>query len=107
VVATNCILSRVQLAKIADLAHDGYARVIRPMHTMLDGDTIFTLSVPGGEGRMIPHQEAFEVTDMIGAAAADAMVLALIDAFLQAEGIPGYPALRDILAGFKKEKMHD
>jgi L-aminopeptidase/D-esterase-like protein len=107
VVATNCILSRVQLAKIADLAHDGYARVIRPMHTMLDGDTIFTLSIPGSEARTIPHQEDFEVTDMIGAAAADAMALALIDAFLQAEGIPGYPALREILAGFKKEKIHD
>jgi len=27
------------------MAHDGYARTMRPAHTMLDGDTIFTLSV--------------------------------------------------------------
>jgi L-aminopeptidase/D-esterase-like protein len=107
VVATNCILNKAQLAKIADLTHDGYARVIRPMHTMLDGDTIFALSVSGDKSHTIPHQEAFELTDMIGAAAADAMVLALIDAFVQAEGIPGFPALSEVLASFKKEKMND
>jgi len=107
VVATNCILSKAQLAKIADLAHDGFARTIRPMHTMLDGDTIFALSVPNGVAHTIPQMEAFEVTDIIGAAAADAMVLALIDGFLQAEGIPGFPALSEVLASFRKEKLHD
>ena len=27
------------------MAHDGLARVIRPVHSMFDGDTIFTLSL--------------------------------------------------------------
>jgi hypothetical protein len=34
-------------------------------------------------------------------------VLALLDGFLQAEGIPGFPALRDVLANFNKEKLHE
>jgi L-aminopeptidase/D-esterase-like protein len=98
VIATDCCLTKVQLAKIADLAHDGFARVIRPIHTMLDGDTIFALSTADNECRMPPHTADFQVTDMIGAAAADAMVLALIDAFMEADSIPGYPACREVMA---------
>jgi L-aminopeptidase/D-esterase-like protein len=97
VIATNCILDTPQLAKIADIAHNGFARVIRPMHTMLDGDTIFTLSVTGEDEKLPEHEALFQVTDMIGAAGADAMVLALVDAFMQAESIPGFPACREIL----------
>jgi L-aminopeptidase/D-esterase-like protein len=107
VIATNCILSKTQLAKIADLAHDGFARTIRPMHTMLDGDTIFALSVPDDAAHTIPQMETFEVTDIIGAAAADAMVLALIDGFLQAESIQGFPAMSKVLASFRKDELHD
>ena len=77
---------------------DSFARVIRPIHTMLDGDTIFALST-AGEGRLVPEQTTdFQVTDMIGAAAADAMVLALIDAFMEADSIPGFPACRQVMA---------
>jgi L-aminopeptidase/D-esterase-like protein len=98
VVATNCRLDKAQLAKIADATHDGFARAIRPMHTMRDGDTIFSLSV-GGNQRITPDLDyTFEVTDLICAAAADAMVCALLDAVLQADGISGFPACRDVLA---------
>lgn len=102
IIATNCMLTKTQLAKIADLAHDGFARVFRPMHTMLDGDTIFSVSV-GGENRISPDLVDFQVTDLIGALAADAMVLALIDALMQAESIPGFPACRKVLAGFREK----
>jgi hypothetical protein len=44
---------------------------------------------------------------MIGSAAADVMVLALIDAFMNAEGIPGFPALSEVLANFNKERQHE
>jgi L-aminopeptidase/D-esterase-like protein len=44
VVATNAHLSKEEANKVAQMAHDGLARVIRPAHTMLDGDTIFALS---------------------------------------------------------------
>lgn len=46
VVATNAALSPTEVTKVAQMAHDGLARAIRPVHTMSDGDTIFALSIP-------------------------------------------------------------
>lgn len=44
IVATNGKLSKVQLNKVSQMAHDGYARSIEPVHTMFDGDTIFSVA---------------------------------------------------------------
>lgn len=44
VVATNAVLNKNHATKVAQMAHDGLARAIRPVHTMYDGDTIFALS---------------------------------------------------------------
>jgi L-aminopeptidase/D-esterase-like protein len=44
VIATNAILTKAQAAKLAAMAQNGYARTIRPAHTMYDGDTIFTMA---------------------------------------------------------------
>jgi L-aminopeptidase/D-esterase-like protein len=44
VVATNAALTKAQATKIASMAHDGYARTMRPAHSMYDGDTIFAMS---------------------------------------------------------------
>lgn len=44
VVITNARLTKNQANKIASMAHNGYGRVIRPAHTMVDGDTIFTMA---------------------------------------------------------------
>ncbi|MGP4067891.1 P1 family peptidase [Halobacillus sp. B29] len=43
-VITNAKLTKPQANKIAALAHDGLARTIRPSHTFVDGDTLFTLT---------------------------------------------------------------
>lgn len=43
-VATNAKLTKANATKISQMAHDGYARSITPVHTMFDGDTIFTIS---------------------------------------------------------------
>ena len=49
VVATDAALDRAQAQKLAELAHDGLARAIRPSHTMFDGDVTFVLgSGPAG-----------------------------------------------------------
>ncbi len=45
VVGTNAGLSPTEVTKVAQIAHDGLARTIRPVHTMFDGDTIFALSI--------------------------------------------------------------
>ena len=47
VVATDAILTKVQAHRLAISAHDGLARSINPVHTMSDGDTLFSL----GTGR--------------------------------------------------------
>ncbi len=94
VVATNAELTEPQLIKIADLAHDGLARAIRPMHTMLDGDTIFAL-MPNSTTVRLPDTSGANVTDLIGAAAADAMVLAVLDAARETEGVDGWPSVDD------------
>jgi L-aminopeptidase/D-esterase-like protein len=44
VVATDLQLSKTQCLRVAQMAHDGFARAIKPSHTMYDGDTIFALS---------------------------------------------------------------
>ena len=44
VVAVDCKLTKEQCNRLADLAHDGLARTIRPVHTQMDGDTVFSLA---------------------------------------------------------------
>ena len=96
VIATNAELNKTQLIKIADLAHDGLARAIRPMHTMRDGDTIFALA-PHANAVSVPNTTGANLTDLIGAAAADAMVLATIDAAQETKAVPGWPSVEDAM----------
>ncbi|MET1059020.1 MAG: P1 family peptidase [Nocardioides sp.] len=44
VIATDATLTKAQCAKVSGIGHDGLARAINPVHTMFDGDTIFTLA---------------------------------------------------------------
>lgn len=43
-IAVDCKLSKAEANRLADVAHDGFARTIRPVHTQMDGDTIFALA---------------------------------------------------------------
>lgn len=43
-IVTNGRLTKAQCTKLASIAHDGYARVIRPVHSTADGDTIFVMA---------------------------------------------------------------
>ncbi len=44
IVATNARLTKEEASKLAQMAHDGLARAIRPVHTIVDGDIVFALS---------------------------------------------------------------
>lgn len=44
VILTNAVLTKAQAKKVAQTAHNGYARAIMPVHTSLDGDTIFAMA---------------------------------------------------------------
>jgi L-aminopeptidase/D-esterase-like protein len=88
VVATNAALTKTQATKVAEMAHDGFARAIYPSHTMGDGDTIFALATGGLAGTADVSR--------VGALAAQAIADAIVRAARQATGIPGYPAARDM-----------
>jgi putative pantetheine hydrolase len=49
VIATDAVLTKAQCAKVAGVGHDGLARAIRPVHSMFDGDTLFTLATGAGQ----------------------------------------------------------
>ena len=88
VVATNAKLTKVQAQKDAQMAHDGYARAIYPVHTPADGDTIFSLATGTWTGE--PNY------GMIGALAADAIAEAVVRAAVQATASHGLPSARDV-----------
>lgn len=88
VVATNVVLSKVQASKVAQMAHDGLARTINPVHTAYDGDTIFALAT----GK---SSKPANVT-LIGALAAEAMAQAVVRAVRAARGITGFPCAGDL-----------
>ena len=86
VVMTNAYFEKAQLCKIAGMAHDGYARSIRPVHTSADGDSIYAVSL----GNVQADQ------DLIGSLAAEVVSEAILRAVTQAESAYGYPAARDL-----------
>jgi len=86
VIATNAKLTKAGANKVAQMAHDGLARVIRPAHTMMDGDTIFTMAT---------CEKKAPVT-LVGALAADAMAEAIVRGVRAAEGVARLPAARDM-----------
>ena len=87
VVLTNAAFDKTQLIKIASMAHDGYARAIRPVHSSADGDSVYALSL----GDVAADQ------DMVGALAADVMAEAIVRAVTSAEGAYGFPSVHDLL----------
>jgi L-aminopeptidase/D-esterase-like protein len=86
VVATNAALSKSGATKVAQMAHDGLARAIRPAHTMFDGDTVFALSTGSAQADV----------SRIGAVAADVLAEAVLAAVLAAESMHGLPAVRNL-----------
>jgi L-aminopeptidase/D-esterase-like protein len=99
VVATDVLLSKAQAQKIAQMAHDGLARAIRPAHTMFDGDTIFCLAT----GRKpLPETKGFfaapqaQSLNELGRAAADCFSRAVIRAVIEADSLGKMTAFRDL-----------
>lgn len=88
IIATNAKLDRVQITKVAQMAHDGMARAINPVHTLWDGDTLFAAAT--GKSAVHVNQSA------LGAIAAEVLTTAIGRAATQATGIPGFPSYRDL-----------
>ncbi len=89
VVATNAKLTKEQVNKVAQMAHDGLGRTIRPAHTMVDGDTLFALAT--GQVRAS--------ATLVGAYAAEVVAQAIVRAALAASAACGLPAAKPAAAG--------
>jgi L-aminopeptidase/D-esterase-like protein len=99
IIATDAVLTKAQAQKIAQMAHDGMARSIRPSHTMFDGDTIFCIATGKRE---LPDTPGFFAAPKaqalidVGRAAADCMSRAIIRGVLEATSLGESIAFRDL-----------
>jgi L-aminopeptidase/D-esterase-like protein len=84
IIVTNAAMTKSQLTKVAGMAHNGYARSIRPVHTMADGDSIYALSTGSILGDV----------NVIGTLAALVMEKAVVKAVRQAASGWGLPGLK-------------
>ena len=104
VVATNAALTKAEANKVAQMAHDGLARAIQPVHTPADGDTLFAVAT----GRLkpatgsVPGFPGVGLQGIVGALAAEAVAAAVVSAILHAKGIPGYPAYQTMCARLRE-----
>ena len=88
IVATNARLTKPQANKVAQMAHDGLARAVYPVHTTVDGDVVFAASM--GEVEALP--------DVVGAWGARVMEQAIVRAVRSAVGLPGIPSISEYAA---------
>ncbi len=85
-IVTNVKLDKAQMGKVAGMAHNGFARTIRPVHTSMDGDSIYALSVGDAVGS----------PDVVGTLAAYVMGKAVGRAVRAAHAMCGLPAACDL-----------
>ncbi|WP_192841636.1 P1 family peptidase [Arthrobacter sp. ERGS1:01] len=86
VVATNAVLTVAEAKRTATAAHAGMARALNPVHTLADGDTIFTLAtcqVPLVPHPLVPVAAMIELQS----AAAEAVRLAILDGVARATAV--------------------
>jgi L-aminopeptidase/D-esterase-like protein len=88
VVATDAALTRDELVRVAALAHDGLARVVRPAHTILDGDTFFALATGRASSQASPTA--------VAVAAGEVVATAILRAVMAAVALGGLPTARDV-----------
>lgn len=86
IVLTNAYFRKAELCKIAGMAHDGYARSIHPVHTSMDGDSIYAASI----GDVQADQ------DLVGTIAAEVISEAILRAVTSAESAYGIHAVKDL-----------
>ena len=89
VIASNAILTKSDVHRVAVQAHDGMARAISPVHTSFDGDTVFAIASGRVEARV----------DLVAFLAEEALAGAIRAGVLAAEPVAGIPAARRAAQG--------
>jgi L-aminopeptidase/D-esterase-like protein len=93
VLLTNAVLTKAQANKVAAVGHDGMARAINPIHTMMDGDTVFCLA-SGTIAGPTDFATALGWFNRLLAGAADVFTDACLNAMLSATSRGQWPAYR-------------
>lgn len=90
-VATNVDLSHEQLIKVAQLAHDGLAMSIRPVHMSTDGDTMFAAST----ARIRGLRDLDRIVDIIGYSGAQCVAKSVVRSVKAARTLSNVPGWSD------------
>jgi L-aminopeptidase/D-esterase-like protein len=89
VVATNALLTKPEVEKLAQLAQHGLVRGLSPAHTLFDGDTVFAVSTGTRQADLT----------RLGIVAADLVATCLCRAVRAACSLGGVPGLGEAKAG--------
>ena len=90
-IVTNAKLNQAQVNKLAQAAHDGYARAIYPTHCPSDGDTIFAVAYGNVSTQTQTWDQVTPNLDLLSVLAVNAMERAIVSAGANAETLPGAP----------------
>lgn len=96
VIVTNIKMEKTELMKVSELAHDGMARAIYPVHTRSDGDVIFSASTQG-KNRIDLKMKRDDLVNFVGIAASNLLIKAINNSILNAESIDGFPAYKELI----------
>ncbi len=89
VIATDARLTKVQAAKLAQMASAGMARAVSPVFTTVDGDVVIALAAGERQADL----------NALGVAAAEALSQAIVRAVRLSESLGGLPGLKDLKTG--------
>lgn len=88
-IVTDAALTKAQAHRVADLAHSGMARAVRPAHTRADGDALFCLATGTAQPTVDAH------ADLVAHLATEAVAEAARRGPMAAHGAQGLPGLAD------------
>ncbi|HRA62071.1 MAG TPA: P1 family peptidase, partial [Burkholderiaceae bacterium] len=92
IVATDAVLTKAQAHRLAQVAHDGLARAINPVHTMSDGDTMFAM----GTGKSGQPAAMMQLATLAAEVTSRAVVRAILAARGISIGTQHWPAAGDL-----------
>jgi L-aminopeptidase/D-esterase-like protein len=93
IVATDAALTKLDANRLARIAHDGLARSIFPVHTPVDGDTIFALATGKTTATLPPTVMGLLATEVTARAVLRAVHTATP---VTGPGVPPLPCARDL-----------
>jgi len=95
VIVTNIEMARDELMKVSELAQDGMARAIYPVHTNWDGDVIFSIS-PHCKNRIKLNLSSFDLVTYVGIVASDILVDAINNGIKKAKSVADFPSYEEL-----------